>query len=66
MKLASELDVRWNNKADIEKTNSLKKAQNDAASLTAESVAANLAPEEVQRLASVRNIGIAVRNHLCC
>ncbi|UKZ49311.1 Elongation factor G, mitochondrial [Trichoderma virens] len=37
----------------------LKKAQNDAASLTAESVAANLAPEEIQRLSSVRNIGIA-------
>ncbi|PTB73997.1 P-loop containing nucleoside triphosphate hydrolase protein [Trichoderma longibrachiatum ATCC 18648] len=37
----------------------LKKAQNDAASLTADSVAANLSPEEVQRLSRVRNIGIA-------
>ncbi|KAM0250929.1 hypothetical protein ACHAQJ_008387 [Trichoderma viride] len=37
----------------------LKKAQNDAASLTAEYVAANMAPEEAQRLERVRNIGIA-------
>jgi hypothetical protein len=42
----------------------LKKAQNDAASLTAEYVAANMAPEEAQRLERVRNIGIAVRHPL--
>ena len=40
---------------------SLKKAQDDAASLTPEYVAANMAPEERKRLATVRNIGIAVR-----
>ncbi|KAJ6443099.1 elongation factor G [Purpureocillium lavendulum] len=38
---------------------SLKKAQEDAASLTPEYVAANMAPEEAQRLSRVRNIGIA-------
>ncbi|PHH59426.1 hypothetical protein CDD81_3212 [Ophiocordyceps australis] len=37
----------------------LKKAQEDAASLTPEYVAANMAPEEAQRLSQVRNIGIA-------
>ncbi|GJN79316.1 elongation factor G 1, mitochondrial precursor [Purpureocillium lilacinum] len=37
----------------------LKKAQEDAASLTPEYVAANMAPEEAQRLSRVRNIGIA-------
>ena len=39
---------------------SLKKAQDDAASLTPEYVAANMAPEEAARLSRVRNIGIAV------
>lgn len=39
----------------------LKKAQEDAASLTPEYVAANMAPEEKHRLSTVRNIGIAVR-----
>lgn len=38
----------------------LKKAQTDAASLTPEYVAANMAPEEAARLSKVRNIGIAV------
>jgi hypothetical protein len=38
----------------------LRKAQDDAASLTPEYVAANMAPEEKKRLATVRNIGIAV------
>ncbi|KEY65095.1 hypothetical protein S7711_08164 [Stachybotrys chartarum IBT 7711] len=37
----------------------LKKAQEDAASLTPEYVAANMDPKEAQRLARVRNIGIA-------
>jgi len=37
----------------------LKKAQEDAASLTPEYVEANMAPEEAQRLSRVRNIGIA-------
>ncbi|KAG9256153.1 P-loop containing nucleoside triphosphate hydrolase protein [Emericellopsis atlantica] len=37
----------------------LKKAQDDAASLTPEYVAANMAPEEKKRLSTVRNIGIA-------
>jgi hypothetical protein len=39
---------------------SLKKAQEDAASLTPEYVAANMDPEEAKRLSRVRNIGIAV------
>lgn len=43
---------------------SLKKAQNDAASLTPEYVAANMDPVEAQRLERVRNIGIAVRHPL--
>jgi elongation factor G len=43
---------------------SLKKAQNDAASLTPEYVAANMDPAEAQRLERVRNIGIAVRHPL--
>lgn len=38
----------------------LKAAQDAAANLTAESVAANMDPAEAKRLASVRNIGIAV------
>ncbi|RSM10562.1 Elongation factor G, mitochondrial [Fusarium ambrosium] len=37
----------------------LKKAQEDAASLTPEYVAANMDPEEAKRLSRVRNIGIA-------
>ncbi|CAK7227298.1 Elongation factor G, mitochondrial [Sporothrix bragantina] len=37
----------------------LKAAQDAAANMTAESVAANMSPEEAKRLASVRNIGIA-------
>ncbi|KJZ77575.1 Elongation factor G [Hirsutella minnesotensis 3608] len=37
----------------------LKKAQQDVASLTPEYVAANMAPEEAERLSRVRNIGIA-------
>ncbi|POR32848.1 Elongation factor G, mitochondrial [Tolypocladium paradoxum] len=37
----------------------LKKAQDDAASLTPEYVAANMAPDEAARLSRVRNIGIA-------
>ncbi|TQV96961.1 elongation factor G 1, mitochondrial precursor [Cordyceps javanica] len=37
----------------------LKKAQEDAASLTPEYVAANMSPEEAARLSRVRNIGIA-------
>lgn len=37
----------------------IKKLREDAASLTPEYVAANLAPEEAQRLSRVRNIGIA-------
>lgn len=40
---------------------SLKKAQEDAASLTPEYVAANMSGEEAARLSRVRNIGIAVR-----
>lgn len=40
--------------------NSLKKAQEDAASLTPEYVAANMSAEEAKRLSRVRNIGIAV------
>lgn len=39
---------------------SLKKAQEDAASLTPEFVAANMSKEEAARLSRVRNIGIAV------
>lgn len=39
---------------------SLKKAQEDAAGLTPEAVAANMSPEEASRLSRVRNIGIAV------
>jgi hypothetical protein len=39
---------------------SLKKAQEDAASLTPEYVAANMSTEEAKRLSRVRNIGIAV------
>jgi elongation factor G len=39
---------------------SLKKAQEDAASLTPEYVAANMSAEEAKRLSRVRNIGIAV------
>jgi elongation factor G len=41
---------------------SLKKAQEDAASLTPEYIAANMDPKEAERLSRVRNIGIAVRN----
>lgn len=40
---------------------SLRKAQEDIASLTPEYVAANMSTEEAQRLSRVRNIGIAVR-----
>jgi elongation factor G len=40
----------------------LKKAQEDAASLTPEYIAANMDPKEAERLSRVRNIGIAVRN----
>jgi elongation factor G len=39
---------------------SLRKAQEDIASLTPEYVAANMSTEEAQRLSRVRNIGIAV------
>lgn len=39
---------------------SLRKAQEDAASLTPEYVAANMSPQEAERLRRVRNIGIAV------
>lgn len=38
----------------------LKAAQDAAANLTAEAVAANMSPEEAHRLSRVRNIGIAV------
>jgi elongation factor G len=38
----------------------LKKAQEDAANLTPDMVAARMDPEEARRLARVRNIGIAV------
>lgn len=40
--------------------NSLKKAQEDAASLTPEYVEANMSSDEAARLSRVRNIGIAV------
>ena len=41
-------------------SNRLRKAAEDAANLTPEAVAANMSPEEKDRLSRVRNIGIAV------
>jgi hypothetical protein len=38
----------------------LKKAQDDAAAMTAEVAASKMTPEEAKRLSRVRNIGIAV------
>ena len=40
---------------------SLKKAQEEAASMTEEVAASRMTPEESKRLSRVRNIGIAVR-----
>jgi hypothetical protein len=45
---------------------SLKKAAEEAASLTPEAVFAKMSPDEKHRLSKVRNIGIAVRIYPEC
>jgi hypothetical protein len=56
------LDTRRTNGLLMLTWRRLKKAQDDAASLTPEIAASRMTPEESKRLSRVRNIGIAVRN----